>query len=130
MNGFRPTFWRNSRYKRKLPLPLAFLVFLTLASCSSTSSSPDEVEIGFSRDEVIAVLGIPSTIQDFVLPDEPFFGPQESLTNLLPPGTMVEEWMYELDDKVMYVWFASESDLPRDEWLVIKTEVYPAGAVF
>lgn len=130
MNCFRPTFLQKSRYKRKLPSLLVFLVLLALASCSSTSSSPDEVEIGFSRDEVIEVMGEPTTIQDFVLPDEPFFGPQEGLERLIPPGTVVEEWVYELDEEIMYVWFASESNLPRAEWLVIETGVYPAGAVF
>jgi hypothetical protein len=123
-------FWRMSRYQRYSPVLLIFLVLLAIANCSSATSSPDDVEIGFSRDEVIEVMGEPAMTQDFVLPDQPFFGPQESLANLLPPGTLVEEWIYELDEEVMYVWFASESNLPRAEWLVFETGVYPAGVVF
>ena len=119
-----------SKYERYSPILLIFLVLLAVASCSSTSSSSDEVEIGFSREGVIEVMGEPATIQDFILPDQPFFGPQESLANILPPGTVVEEWIYELDEEVMYVWFASDSDIPRDEWLVIETGLYPAGVVF
>ena len=124
------TLRRMSRYEWFLPNLLLILVLLAVASCSSTPSSPGEVEIGFSREEVIEVMGEPATTQDFVLPDQPFFGPQESLTSLLPPGTVVEEWVYELDEEVMYVWFAGKSNLPREEWLVIETGVYPAGAVF
>lgn len=130
MNGFRTTFWQKNHHKWKLPFLLVFPVLLAIVGCFSTSSSPDEVEIGFSRDEVIEVMGEPSTIQDFVLPDEPFFGPQEGLERLIPPGTVVEEWIYELDEEVMYIWFASESGLPREEWLVIEIGVYPVGAVF
>lgn len=130
MGNYWTTFWRMSRHERTLQFLLIILMVLVIAGCSSAPSSPAEVEIGFSRDEVIEIMGEPATTQDFVLPDQPFFGPQEGLASLLPPGTVVEEWIYELDEEVMYVWFAGESGLPREEWLVIETGLYPAGAVF
>ena len=103
---------------------------LVLVSCSLDTSSSGEIEVGFSRDDVIDANGQPAAIQDFVLPDQPFFGPQESLASLLPPGVVVEEWVYELNGEILYVWFASESGEPREGWLVIATGIYPAGAVF
>jgi hypothetical protein len=123
-------FRRKFLNEWNLPVLLVFLALFVASSCSSTPSSPDEVEIGLSREEVVEVMGEPTTIQDFVLPSEPFFGPQEDLVSLIPPGTVVEEWIYELEEEVMYVWFASESGLPRGEWLVIGTGLYPADAVF
>jgi len=110
-------------------LPFLFLV-VALVSCSSDTASADDVEVGFSRQEVIETMGQPAATQEFMLPDQPFFGPQEGLASLLPPGTVVEEWVYELDGEILYVWFASESAEPREQWRVISTGIYPEGAVF
>jgi hypothetical protein len=65
-----------------------------------------------------------------ILPDHPFFGPQEGLANLVPPGTEFEEWVYEIGDEVLYVWFFGEADEPREDWLVLATARYPKDAVF
>lgn len=114
-----------------LPHYLAFLLIMfALVSCSPDTASPDEVEVGFSRDDVIEAMGQPAATQEFILPDEPFFGPQEGLANLLPPGTVVEEWVYELDGEILYVWFASDLAEPRERWLVVATATYPEGVVF
>jgi len=106
------------------------MVLLAVVSCSPAGSPAGEVEVGFSREEVIEAVGQPDTTQEFTLPSEPFFGPQEGLANILAPGTLVEEWAYELNDEILYVWFASESGEPREDWPVVATGVYPAGAVF
>lgn len=110
-------------------LPILFIV-VALVSCSPDAGSPDDVEVGFSREEVIEVMGQPAATQEFILPDQPFFGPQEGLANLLPAGVVVEEWVYELDGEILYVWFAGEPAELREGWKVVATGVYPEGAVF
>jgi hypothetical protein len=107
-----------------------FIIAVVLVGCSPTSSIPSEVGKGSSKGEVIASLGEPDQTQDFILPDEPFFGPQESLVNLVPAGTVIEEWVYEIGDEVLYVWFAGEDDDLREDWLVLVTARYPKDAVY
>ena len=89
-----------------------------------------EIENGLSKDEVIASLGEPDQTREFILPDVPFFGPQESLVNLVAPGTVIEEWVYEIGDEVLYVWFSGEVDQLREDWLVLATARHPKDAVF
>jgi hypothetical protein len=107
-----------------------FIIAVVLVGCSPTSSIPSEVGKGSSKEDVIASLGEPDQTQDFILPDEPFFGPQESLVNLVPAGTVIEEWVYEIGDEVLYVWFTGEDDDLREDWLVLVTARYPKDAVY
>jgi hypothetical protein len=109
---------------------LMSILAVVLVACSVTSSPPSEVGKGSSKGEVIASLGEPDQTQEFVLPDEPFFGPQESLVNLVPPGTAIEEWVYELGDEVLYVWFTGQVDEPLENWVVLDTARYPKDAVY
>jgi hypothetical protein len=48
-------------------------------------------------------MGEPDHIQEFILPAEPFFGPQEALVNLVPAETLIEEWQYEIEDELLYI---------------------------
>jgi hypothetical protein len=107
-----------------------FIIAVVLAGCSPTSSVPSEVGKDSSKEDVIASFGKPDQTQDFILPDEPFFGPQESLANLVPAGTVIEEWRYEIGDEVLYVWFTGENDDLREDWLVLATARYPKDAVY
>ena len=107
------------------------LLLLTAAiGCSSVPEASREVQPGQTREEVTAILGNPDEILEFTLPSEPFFGPQEGLTSLLPPGAQVEEWQYLIDEEVVYVWFAGDEAEPRVQWKVIETAIYPQDAVY
>jgi hypothetical protein len=101
-----------------------------LVGCSLISPSTPEIVEGSTKGDVIAALGEPDRTQDFVLPDVPFFGPQESLANLVPAGTVIEEWVYEIGDEVLYVWFTGELDESRENWLVLDTARHPKDAVY
>ena len=106
------------------------LIAIVLAGCSPSSSPPPEVSKGSSKGEVIALVGEPDQTQDFILPGEPFFGPQESLINLVPAGTVIQEWVYEIGDEVLYVWFTGEEGKLREDWLVLDSARYPKDAVY
>jgi hypothetical protein len=108
------------------------LILLAIASvaCQATPDNEAVIKTGSSRPEVREQLGAPARVQVFQLPEPPFFGPQESLTELVPPGTWVEEWVYAMGKEELYVWFAGEEGQDPDEWLVIETGRYPAGAVY
>jgi hypothetical protein len=106
------------------------IIAALLVGCSPISSVPSEIGKGSSKGDVIASLGEADQTQDFILPDEPFFGPQESLANLVPAGTVIEEWVYEVEDEVLYVWFTGEDDDLREDWLVLVTARYPKDAVY
>ena len=127
------TVWKVALIQREFRLEIIRAVIIlfsvAIAGCSSFSLPPSEIEQGSTRDEVIAVLGEPDQIQDFILPDVPFFGPQEGLANLVLPGTVIEEWVYEIGDDVVYVWFSGDVDQQREDWLVIDTipEIFHTG---
>lgn len=109
---------------------ITLIIAVLLAACSPTPSPQPEIGQGSSKAEVIALFGQPDQIQDFVLPDQPFFGPQESLINLVPAGTVVEEWVYEIGDDLLYVWFTGQDGDSRQDWLVLLTARYPTDTVF
>jgi hypothetical protein len=101
-----------------------------LAGCSSPSTPRVDIERGSSKEQVIAALGEPDQRRDFVLPEEPFFGPQEGLADQVPAGTSVEEWEYEIGDDVLYVWFTGDDGEASEDGLVLDTARYPRDAVY
>ena len=101
-----------------------------LSGCNRRQNQLSEIEPGLSKGEVTRILGDPSEVNEFVMPDGPFFGPQEGLTGLGPPGQLVEEWVYYTDGEVRYVWFLGEPDQEREAWHVVLTSVYPKDAVY
>ena len=116
---------RNSHFR-------LFLIVMSLLPGACAAGGADEIviQIGATREEVRARLGEPKRVLEFNLPEAPFFGPQESLLDLIPPGTLVEEWVYAVGDEEFYVWFAGEEGQVKDEWRVIETGRYPIGAVY
>ena len=120
----------QSNFRSDSVRAVIFIIAVVLVGCSPTSLPPSEVGKGSSKGEVIASLGEPDQTQDFMLPDEPFFGPQESLANLVPAGAVIEEWVYEIGDEVLYVWFTGEVDELREDWLVLVTAKYPKDAIY
>jgi hypothetical protein len=111
---------------RTISIAVGVSLFLAIAAgCSNNTSR--RIQIGQSRDEVI---GKPNEITEFTIPDEPYFGPQEGLANLLAAGTLVEEWRYVAEEEVTYVWFAGQSSEPREQWTVIDSAAYPVNAVY
>ena len=114
-----------------LPSLYVGILLLTafLLGCSPASTSPSEITQGSSKEDVIALYGEPDRTQEFTIPDEPFFGPQEGLIDLVPPGTMIEEWVYEIDDEELYIWFTG-ADEARGDWQVLDFGKYPKGAVY
>lgn len=108
------------------------LIWLTIliVACQARTPGADTISIGSSRADVRALMGEPERVQEFKLPEAPFFGPQESLTDLVPAGTPVEEWVYILGEEELYVWFAGEEGQAKDQWRTISTARYPVGAVY
>jgi hypothetical protein len=107
---------------------ILFMAFI--AGCSLTSNSPSEITQGSSKEDVLTLYGEPDRTQEFIIPDEPFFGPQEGLINLAPPGTVVEEWVYEIGEEELYIWFTGDSNEAREDWLVLDLGRYPKEAVY
>jgi len=108
---------------------LSLLLVITVG-CSAKRNATLEIQAGQTRDEVTAAAGDPDEIIEFILPDEPFLGPQEGLSSILPAGTPFEEWRFQSEGEVTYVWFAGGAAEPREEWTVIDTAVFPADAVY
>ena len=107
-----------------------FIPMTGVVSCANPGIPEIEVGEGLTRQEVLDVLGDPDEVQEFRVPDQPFFGPQEILTSLVPASSTVEEWVYWLDGELTYVWFSGEEDQGRDRWTVVATATYPEDAVF
>ena len=104
-------------------------LMVSLLGCSPASKPPSEIIPGSSKKDVTAIYGEPDRTQEFTIPGEPFFGPQEDLIDLVPPGTMVEEWVYEIGEEELYIWFTGD-DEAREKWLVLDLGRYPKGAVY
>jgi hypothetical protein len=101
-----------------------------LGACHARDGGSVAVDTGSMRADVRARWGEPERVREFKLPEGHFFGPQESLTGLIPAGTLVEEWVYRAGKEEMYVWFAGAEGEAKDQWRVIETGRYPAGAVY
>jgi hypothetical protein len=123
--GFCPV-----KLKHKTSGFLAIFLVLSLSACQGSTTDTPVIQPGASRSEVRAQLGEPEQIQDFSLPEPPFFGPQEGLTDLIPAGTLVEEWIYTIGQDALYIWFAGEEGQARDQWRVIETARYRAGPFY
>ncbi len=101
-----------------------------LGACQTSLGDGFLISTGSSRAEVKEQLGDPVRVGEFNLPDVPFFGPQEILTDLIPAGTNVEEWVYIQDKEELYIWFVGAQGGSMDQWQVIATGRYPVGAVY
>jgi len=107
-----------------------FLLLTFIVGCSPTATSPAAIKQGSSKEDVIKLYGKPDRTQEFIIPDEPFFGPQENLIHLVPPGSAIEEWVYEAEDEELYIWFTGDSEEGRESWLVLDLGKYPKDAVY
>lgn len=123
------TKWSQTLAKWKYRVCILTLTALLLG-CSPAAPPTVELNRGASKDEVIAAFGEPDRTQDFILPDQPFFGPQEGLVDLVPAGTLIEEWVYEMGDEVLYVWFTGENGEARRDWRLLETARHPNDAVY
>ncbi len=81
---------------------------------------------GCPATEVMAELGDPTRRGEFQMPEGPFWGPAEGITNLVEPGTDVEEWVYDIEGSSYYFWFTG----PTNARLLVAKAEYPADAVF
>ena len=96
------------------------LLLVVAVGCSAERDPTSEIQAGQTRDEVTAAAGDPDEIDEFTLPDKPFFGPQEGLASVLPAGTLAEEWRYRSAGDVIYVWFVADPAEPREAWAGLK----------
>jgi hypothetical protein len=112
----------------KLILLLLAITGLLLAACSQQRSAVQSIKAGMTQSQVEAVLGDPDFTQLFVLPEDPFFGPQEGLIGDLPTGTEVEEWRYQQGEEILYLWFVAGSGTQASERKLFATASYPADA--
>lgn len=101
-----------------------------LASCGGPEPPLPESLVGLSRDEIRRLLGEPDANRDLTLTGDPFFGPQERLAGLVPPGSTVEEWQYEWGQERLYVWFYGGEASSRTDWTVILSAKVPRDAVY
>jgi hypothetical protein len=88
------------------------------------------ISLGDSPENVLSLMGEPDRTRDFPMPEVPFFGPQESLTGLIPAGNPVKEWVYVLGEQELYVWFRCDQGHPEADCSLVNSARYPVGAVY
>jgi hypothetical protein len=116
----------NSPFKIIVPL-------LLLLACASSRIFVQDfagVKSGMSREQVRSILGEPEHLTRAVLPQSPFFGPQEALVHFLKPGASYEEWQYTDGETIYLIWFGSKQEEPQESWTVVTKFSYPKGVVF
>ena len=112
---------------RKLPLlTLACGTLLLVAGCGPGSTAPASFEARFQT----VVPGMTQAEVRTILPEGPFFGPQEGVDPAsLNAEREYDQWQYDDGDTIYLIWFG-DPKLPQDSWPVIGTISYPKGAVF
>ena len=121
--------------KMKWPIKIimpVFVVSLCLACVSTRTLAQNfsSIQTGMSRQNVKSIMGKPERADVGVVPQPPFFGPQEALLGVLKPGASFEEWQYTDAENIYLIWFGSINDEPQDNWRVVTKFGYPKGAVF
>lgn len=110
------------------------IVLMSLVSACASSETPvksfSEVKSGMSKTQVRNIMGNPELFTVTVLPQQPFFGPQESLVKFLKPGASFEEWQYTDEETIYLIWFSSTKKEPQENWTVVTKFSYSKGAVF
>jgi hypothetical protein len=123
--------------RKPLLLRLTCGTLLLFAGCAPGATAPATFEArfrtavpGMTKTEVRAVLGAPARQKLDVLPEGPFFGPQEGIDPAsLNAEREYDQWQYDDGDTIFLIWFA-DPKLPEESWPVIGTTSYPKGAVF
>jgi hypothetical protein len=88
------------------------------------------IEIGMGRQDVKNILGEAKSKKLNVLPNQPFWGPQEAIdTSLINNKREYEEWIYGNDKNIYYIWFG-DKQLKKDKWKVICSFMHEKGVVF
>ena len=116
--------------KSRLKIIVPLLLILGCATSHNYAQDFSGVKSGMSRAQVKSILGEPERSSVAALPQTPFFGPQESLVNILKPGTSFEEWQYTDRETIYLIWFGSTEEEPEERWTVVTKSSYPKGAVF
>jgi hypothetical protein len=88
------------------------------------------VKPGMNKQRVLNLLKEPHDIVIAVLPEPPFWGPQESLVNIINPGTQYEQWRYVVARTDFLIFFGSADKIPRKEWKVLDKTYYSNNEVF
>ena len=83
-----------------------------------------------SRAQVRSIMGDPQHFTVAVLPQPPFFGPQESLVQFLKPSASFEEWQYTDGETIYLIWFGSAEEEPQESWTAVTKFSYPKDVVF
>ena len=91
--------------------------------------SRPKITRGLSKEEVIRLYGKPNLAQMITLRLEPSFSPRNKLNKFVPFGTFIEEWVYEIDETVLFIWFSGDLNAPRENWLVLDTGILPKSAM-
>ena len=89
-----------------------------------------EVSVSDTREHVRELLGEPEGRERSHIPSGHYWGPTEGLASILQPGAPYEQWQWSDERDTYLVWFASNSEQPPEEWLVVAKARYPTGAVF
>jgi hypothetical protein len=83
-----------------------------------------------TKAEVRTLLGVPAQQKLDILPEGPFFGPQEGIDPAsLSADRQYAQWQYDDGSTIYLIWFG-DPELPQGSWPVIGTTSYPKGAVF
>jgi hypothetical protein len=109
---------------------LGCLLAVILPGCSNVEQTSEGFEMGMKPSSVRVQLGDPESQQEFVMPEAPFFGPQEALTETVEPGTPVLEWRYERGDQLLYLWFTPTGETDVEGWALQHWFEAPADAVY
>ncbi len=107
-----------------------FVIFNSHSFAGTIKKNFRVVENDMSRQDIEYILGEPEKVIHEIVPEQPFYGPQEILISVLKPSDPYEEWIYTDNEKIYLVWFGSSSDESKDKWKVVATFSYPKDVVF
>ena len=107
-------------------------LLLLAGGCSSNGENPsfaksyNSVSTGASKAQVREQLGQPDTqIPGRVSGLHKSLPGAADLSQTLPPNTPFEAWIYHRGQDDYYVYFASGSDAPKEDWRVVSRKTIP-----
>lgn len=85
------------------------LLCIIAARCSGVPQH-EQIATGQSMREIRSLLGEPDSIDTSIKIDQPIWGPEESFWDVIPAGTSLERWRYDLRDGTLNLYFVDGSD--------------------
>jgi len=106
------------------------LIVFALLLCALTARAEDDLShrmrVGQTKQEILAILGLPDHKESFTKSGRPIWGPEEEFWDRIPDGTRLEAWSYQKEPGQLNLYFLNGHDQLDYKAFAPKGRVYEA----